>query len=99
MRLVRFAMLAVIAVVGIWAGFQLLGWMLSLVVGTVLFAVRLAILGAIVVGAMWAYRKLTRRGRRRGRPQLGSGEGSLDWQFLRGKVDRETYLRRQRFGR
>jgi membrane protein implicated in regulation of membrane protease activity len=93
MRLLRALGILAAVGVGFWAGFWALGILARLVLGTILLGLRLAVLAAIVLGCAWVYRRLRgRRARRSGTAALTRG---MDWAFIRGKIDEETYLRHQ----
>jgi hypothetical protein len=76
----------------ILVAFWLLGPVIGFAFAAIGLALRLAVVAAVVAAGVWGWRKLTGRSGARGAPELEKG---LDWQYLRGKIDRETYMRRK----
>lgn len=88
---IRIVLLAVLGLVA----FKVVGWALGLLVGVVLLGVKVAVAAALVLALVWAFRRVSPRSRRRA--ELGSG--SADWAYIRGRIDKETYMRRRSLGR
>jgi hypothetical protein len=67
--------------------FGLASGIMGLVFGILALGLQLAVIGAIVGGAYWVLRG-------RGRRSRGELDKGLDREYLMGRIDRDTYLRR-----